>query len=370
MATIADVARMSNVSMMTVSRALNNKNLVSQKTYENILRSIEALSYVPNHAARSLVLKSNKSIALLITSVANPYYGRVMEGIEKIAEGKGYSVLLINANQQEKYPMCIDNIISRGVGGVICSHLNLGQVHLDKLVKHNIRCVLIDNEQDVLGIPSIKSDHRYGASLAVEHLIGLGHKRIAFIHGNLGDHHSNVSSGGEENYSFRLWQGRYDGYISSMHKHNLEIPEGYIVKGGSSFELNVQNGVIAMEKLMDLPYPPTAVYAGNDLFAIGALNAVLHRCKNVPKDFSIVGHGGIDATQYTNPVLTSVKQPRFEIGCHAASTLIGYLENDGLNKTFHEIEIIKPSLIMGDSTCSLPMELDCKEEEYFSINVV
>ena len=336
--------------MMTVSRALNNRNLVSQKTYDRIMHSIEALSYVPNNAARSLVSKRNRSIALLITSVANPYYGRVMEGIESVAEKNGYSVLLINANHQDKYQHCVDNVISQGVCGVISSHLNLGQAHVDKLVKHGIRCVLIDNEQDLIGISSIKSDHHYGAVLAVEHLIGLGHRKIAFIHGNLGDHETIISRDGEESYSFKLWRGRYDGFLSTMRKHHLITRKDYIVQSETNFEMNVHNGMIAMERLMDLHVPPTAVYAGNDLFAIGALNAVLNRGKKVPGSISIVGHGGIDATLYTNPVLTSVKQPRFEIGCHAASTLIDNLETFVPRGNPREIEIIRPSLVMGGST--------------------
>lgn len=354
MATINDVASMANVSIMTVSRALNNKDLVGKDTYLRIMQAIESLSYVPNHAARTLVSRQNKSIAVLIASVANPYYGRVMEGMESVAERNGYSVLLINANQQEKYPMCIDSVISRGVGGFISSHLNLNQKHIDKLLKHRINCVLIDNEQDIDGISSIKSDHRFGATLAVEHLIGLGHRKIALIHGKLGSGQESSCEGKEENYSFNLWRTRYEGFMETMVRHGLEVPAMYVVAGDAGIEENVNSGMEAMGRLMDLADPPTAVYAGNDLFAIGALNAVLRRGGKVPGDFSIIGHGGIDATKFTYPVLTSVKQPRFEIGVHAANILIDQIEN-GDGSVGHPIaEIIKPSLVLGNSTGRIP----------------
>jgi DNA-binding LacI/PurR family transcriptional regulator len=335
---------------MTVSRALNNKHLVSKNTYTTIAQAVETLSYVPNHAARTLVSRKNKSIAVLIASVANPYYGRVMEGIESVAEQNGYSVLLINANQQEKYPMCIDSVIGRGVEGFISSHLNLNQKHIDKLLKHNVNCVLIDNEQDIEGISSIESDHRFGASLAVEHLINLGHRKIALIHGKLGTDMKPSCEGREENYSFNLWRTRYESFVDTMRRYGLEVPPEYMVPGDAGFEENVNSGMEAMGRLMDMETPPTAVYAGNDLFAIGALNAVLRRGKKVPEDFSIIGHGGIDATKFTYPMLTSVKQPRFEIGCHAATILIDQISKRGDSAALPVKEIIKPSLVMGNST--------------------
>jgi DNA-binding LacI/PurR family transcriptional regulator len=350
LATIVDVARMAGVSTMTVSRVINNKSLVGEATCQKVIQAIDALSYVPNSAARSLVSRQNKAIAVLIASVVNPYYGLVMEGIESIAEANGYSVLLINANQQEKYRSCIDNVIGRGVSGFISSHLNLHQAHIDKLLKHGIKCVLIDNEQDLDGIASIKSDHRFGASVAVEHLIGLGHSRIGFIHGNLGQNLKDDAHGKEEKYSFNLWRLRYEGYMETVLKHGLQIPREYIIQGDASIEANVHSGMVAMDRLMNLSSPPTAVYAGNDLFAIGALNAVLHRGFKVPRDFSIIGHGGIDATKYTFPILTCVKQPRFEIGCHAASMVMDLIEgkdHDGLPLAS---ETVRPSLVPGGST--------------------
>ncbi len=352
-ATLVDVARMAQVSTMTVSRVINNKDLVGEATYQRVMEAVEALSYVPNSAARSLVSRQNKAIAVLIASVVNPYYGLVMEGIENVAEANGYSVLLINANQQEKYPSCIDNVISRGVSGFISSHLNLHQAHIDKLLKHGIKCVLIDNEQDLDGIASIKSDHRFGASVAVEHLIGLGHRRIGLIHGNLGMNLKDDDHGKEEKYSFNLWRLRYEGFIATVRKHGLHIPQDYIIQSDASIEANVNSGMLAMDRLMDLPSPPTAVYAGNDLFAIGALNAVLHRGLRVPRDYSIIGHGGIDATKYTFPVLTCVKQPRFEIGCHAATMVIDLIEGNTREGQPPVFEVIRPSLVPGGSTGSI-----------------
>lgn len=363
MPTIIDVAQLAQVSIMTVSRVINNSGPVSQETYDKVTKAIKELGYISNLTARSLATKLSTSIGVLIATIQNPYYGRVVLGVEHIAEKYGYSVQLINAINQEKYDDYITNIISRGLSGVIADHLNFDKKHIDRLSSYGVRCVLVDNEQNVPDVFSIYSDHYYGAVEAIEYLISLGHQRIGFIHSDIipaADQFdwepgmtipktTSSKSGFEESYSYRLWAERYRGYMDTMLKRGLAVDKCLIQSGDAGFENNVSSGMLCMEKFLQLSEPPTAIYAGNDLFAIGVLNAAQKHGLQIPQDISIIGHGGIDATQYTFPILSSMKQPRFEIGAMASSTLIKLIDDKQANH-IDLIQIVRPVLIKGAST--------------------
>lgn len=352
MATIQDVAKLANVSAMTVSRVINKKESVSEETCRRVMRAVEELQYIPNITARNLVTRKSMSIAVMVTTIANPYFSRVMLGAESVAEMRGYSVLLVNASQQEKYQQHLENLVSNGVEGLITSHLNLKSSHIEFLKQYNIKCVLVDNEQQIEGVYNMQSDHYYGACAAVEHLLELGHQRIALIHGALGYGRGEVDTGEEESYSFRLWRQRYEGYADTLRNNSIPFREDYIVYSDSNYERNVVSGMEAMGKLLRLKTPPTALYAGNDLFAIGALHAALHHGVKVPGDLSIIGHGGVDATKYTFPELTCIKQPRFTIGARAAQKLIDLIEapEAHIASQANAFEVIRPQLMPGQST--------------------
>lgn len=369
MATIIDVAKRADVSTMTVSRVINNSGSVSEKTLARVTEAIKELGYIPNATARSLVTKTNRSIGILIATVQNPYYGRVMLGVENVAENQGYSVLLFNAKQQEKYDDYVESIISQGVSGIIASHLNLQERHIAKLTEYGVRCVLVDNEQDIDQVYSICSDHYYGAVEAVKHLLALGHRRIGFMHSDIlspedtraieagrpVSHIDVTRKGYESSYSVRLWADRYRGYIDTMRAHGCPIDPALILGGDAWFENNVRSGMACMARFLQQKDPPTAIYAGNDLFGIGALNEAQKNRVSVPEALSIIGHGGIDATKYTWPVLTSMKQPRFEIGATAARTLLWLIQHgqDAPEKPpFPLVQIMRPTLVSGNSTAS------------------
>lgn len=365
MVTIVDVAKKAGVSTMTVSRVINCSSSVSEKTYDRVMKAIKELEYIPNVTARNLVTKKNHSIGLMIAAIQNSYYGRVMLGVEHVAEQHGYSVLLYNATQQEKYNEYIESVIGRGVSGIIASHLNLGPEHIERLSAHGVRCVLVDNEQFVDGTCSICSDHYYGAVQAVEHLISLGHRRIGFIHSDIipaddpqpwlhqySGNSVHRHSGYESDYSYRLWAERYMGYVDTLKKHGIPVEKELILGGDAWFENNVNSGMQCMEQFMSLQSPPTAIYAGNDLFAIGVLNAAQKLGIPIPEKVSVIGHGGEDATKYTWPVLTSMKQPRFEIGELAAKALFWTLEKDTASP-YDEIQYVRPVFVRGGSTAAI-----------------
>lgn len=365
MVTIVEVAKRARVSTMTVSRVINRSGSVSPETYTRVMSAIKELGYIPNATARNLVTKNNRSIGLMIAAIQNSYYGRVMLGVEHVAEQHGYSVLVYNATQQEKYDEYIDNVIGRGVSGIIASHLNLGAEHVQRLNAHGIQCVLVDNEQILPHTYSICSDHYYGAAQAVEHLIALGHRRIGFIHSNIIAHddpapwehtrplgEAGNRVGHESDYSYRLWAERYKGYVDTLQAHGIAIDHELIRSGDAWFENNVNSGMVCMEELMALDQPPTAIYAGNDLFALGVLNAARKHGIRVPEDVSVIGHGGEDATKYTWPVLTSMKQPRFEIGEMAAKTLLCVLGDD-VSASYPLIQSVRPAFVQGGSTAAI-----------------
>ena len=346
MATIIDVAKKANVSTMTVSRIINGTHRGSEETRAIVNRAIKELGYIPNNAARSLVTKSNKSLAMLVPSIANPYYGRVLLGIESEAEKYGYSVLLMNANRQNKYNDIIENIISRGVDGVIAILLNFKEEHIEKLKKRDIEIVLIDNESEITKTNTITTDNVFGAKLAVDYLAKLGHKSIAHIHGNLLPSDQPISIDDEDTFRVNFFKQRLEGFQMSMLENKLDIDEKHIVGANSRFGEDIESGSEAMVKLLSLKYPPTAVYATNDGIALGAATAMVKHGVRIGEDISIISHGGVFPSNIIYPSLTQVIQPRFRLGKLAAEKIISSLQVNAKYKN----DIVKPELLIGEST--------------------
>lgn len=346
MATIIDVANRAKVSPMTASRVINGSHKGVQSIKDAVNNAVAELHYIPNNAARSLVTKSNKTLAMLVPSIANPFYGRVLLGIESEAEKQGYSVSLTNANKQLKYDLCIDNIISRGVDGVIAILLNLKSEHIKRLNDRGIEVVLIDNEMEIENVNSIMTDNIFGAKLAVDHLVSLKHTKIAHIHGNLSPSYEHLNIDDEDTFRVNYFKQRYLGYYESMKNHNIEVMPEYVVSANSRFGADIQSGANAMATLLSLKQPPTAIYATNDGIALGAASTMIKYGIRIGTEVSLISHGGIYPKEIIYPSLTQIKQPRFELGKLAAKKIISTIQNG----TKYSKDIVMPELVIGEST--------------------
>jgi len=337
--TIKDIARMANVSHTTVSRALNNKSRIRNETREKILSIARELNYQPNFIARSLVMKRTKTFGLVITTIANPFYNELAQGIETTARGLGYNIIFCSTHSDlsiEK--QSIDMLRSKGVDGIIFSSAHMGDPNIVELAEEGFPIVLVNRRTyhpvvkakvDYVGVDNI-----LGGFLAVEHLIKLGHKRIGMIGG------SSESSVGFE---------RLEGGKKALTIYGLEPMAGYFLDGNFLKE----SGYRGAMKFLKMTDPPTAIFATNDYMALGAYQAVIEEGLKIPEDIALVGFNDIEFTAMKGIELTTIGQKKYEMGTIAVKTLVEKIEG---KKTGPSEEIIlEPELIIR-KTCGFHLK--------------
>ncbi|AZR73753.1 LacI family transcriptional regulator [Anoxybacter fermentans] len=328
--TIKDIAKEANVSTTTVSRVLNNKPDVSDKTKKKVLEVINKLGYNPNGIARGLVLQKTYTIGLIIPDICNPFFPEVARGIQDKARQLGYSVIFYNTdNNKQREKEAIDLLKSKQVDGIILSLSMSNKEELDKLEEENFPVVQIDRKIPGSIFPTVTIDNILSAYNATKYLIELGHKYLAHITGNLGT---------------KTGQDRLEGFKQALKEFNLDYKDEYILEGDYSKE----SGYKQMKTLLTQKKRPTAVFAANDLMAIGAYEAIFDYGLKIPEDISIIGHDDIDIASIIRPGLTTMTQPKYKLGQIAAEMLIKRIE--GLESDNQQEVVLNTELIVRDST--------------------
>ena len=349
MATIKDVSISAGVSSATVSHVINNTRYVSDEVRERILNSIRELDYHPNIIARTLRMGKSNTIGVIVPNTRNPYFTELAWNIEQYAAKKNYSVMICNTeNLAEKENFYIDLLIQKQVDGIVFISCSDYAESTEMLAGSDIPFVIVDKDiEDAMKYDTVLVEEEKGAQLAVEHLISLGHRRIACITGG-----SNEQITSEK---------RRNGYRKAMRKHKLPIPEEYVVEG----DFLMTSGYVAGKKLFATAPRPTAVFAFNDLMAIGVLSAA-HECGlNVPRDVSVIGYDDIELSSYCSPPLTTVNQNRSKAARNIFDTLFKMMTDTAAGN--RRIKII-PKLVIRESTAdcpdaSQPVRKKTKEEE-------
>lgn len=326
--TIKDIASMAGVSISTVSRAINNSGPVNEKTRSKILKIIEQTKFTPNGLARGL-RTSTKTIGLLIPDITNLFFIELVKGIEHVLDQKNYSALLFNTDWDSKKENHYLNLMEeRRVEGVIFMATFLSYSTLQLLPEKDIRVVSIQN--GVKGIDSIFTKDGEGAFEATEHLINLGHKRIAFV--------------GFKNITDCM-NNRLKGYEYALKKHGIPVDQTYQLfcepRGDYGYEI--------AQELFRLPQLPTAVLAISDHMAAGIFRAFEEKGIKVPDDISVIGFDNTHLCQWLSPKLTTVAQPIFEMGKAAASLLLERISNGSSEEIVREV-ILPTRLIIRGST--------------------
>jgi len=324
---IKDIAKEAGVSPSTVSRALNDHPHIRDETKASIQRLAKAMGYVPSVLARGLVAKRTASIGVAITDLADPYYARLMLGIEEAAAAHRYQVVLSSYCRDPDRELAIVNDFQmRRMDGIIITGSETEESYLPAGQKFFLPIVLVNRP----GYPfSVSVDRFLGARKIVEHLIELGHRRIAHI---------------SEGARFRDKSRRLDGYLTALEMHNIEFDGRLIVDGDG----NIGGGIQAVPQLLALPELPTAVFCFNDMTAIGVINALRQRGYEVPRDFSVAGYDDLEMAAYYYPTLTTVRQQTHELGTRAAKMLLKLIDIDGEDKVAPEV--VEPQLIVRQST--------------------
>jgi LacI family transcriptional regulator len=333
---MADVAKRAGVSKSTVSHVINETRFVEEPTRQLVLNAIEELDYRPSAIARSLYSKQTMTAGLLISDVGNPFYDRVIFGVEDVALENNYSVYLFNANYDlERSMKYIHSMIDRRVDGVLFMSSRMSTDLIDELTKHDIPSVVLDWEEIPLTgvVGTIKIDFKTGITQAVEHLIKLDHQRFAHVSGPL-----------------ELWtaQTRCDIFLDALTENGIDSSSCIVQEGN----LRIDGGRKSLGCILETSPLPTAIFAANDLTALGILWEARERGLQVPQDFSIVGLDGIELTAHTTPSITTVALPRYEIGSLAMNMMLNLIlpkEDQTSNGDFQHQQL-STKLIIRKST--------------------
>lgn len=329
MATIKDVARRAEVSTSTVSHVLNNTRFVSPEITLRVEQAIKELHYTPSALARSLKVKETRTLGMLVTSSANPFFAEVVQGVEQRCFELGYSLALCNTQgDKARLNSSIEMLLQKRVDGIIlmCTQVELGAAIFSRYP--NVPLVLADWGPPDIAADLIQDGGLQGGQLATEYLIGLGHSQIACITGPMGR---------------RAADERLAGFNAAMASAGLRVRPQWIVSG--DFEL--AGGNSAMSRLLALAHRPTAVFIANDMMAMGALRALADAKVAVPEQMSIVGYDNIELAHYLVPALTSVEQPKAGMGALAVDTLLTRIKNPDSSR---RILTLTPELIIRDSS--------------------
>jgi LacI family transcriptional regulator len=309
--TIADVARAAGVSKSTVSRVLNgNTDYVRSDTLERVAHTIAEMGYRPNAVARSLVSKRTHTAGLLISDVGNPFYSEVIRGVEDIALAHGYDVFLCNTSYDLARGMTfVRSLADKQVDGVLIMSSSMSDELVLELAKHQVPVVVLDWQLSAVEgiVGAIAVDFTKGISAAAAHLVDLGHRRLAHVSGPL---------------HLRTSGLRRDPFLAALAERGIDPAQVIVVEGN----LRIDGGRRALAELLAIPNRPTAVFAANDLMAIGIAWAARDHGLRVPEDLSVIGLDDIQLAAELTPPLTTVALPRYELGSLAMGMLLDLLE--------------------------------------------
>ncbi|HEY6058038.1 MAG TPA: LacI family DNA-binding transcriptional regulator [Candidatus Limnocylindrales bacterium] len=302
--TIRDVARRAGVSTATVSRAISGAVRVRPGTRDRVLDAVQLLGYRPSGVARSLKLRSTRTLGLLVTDIENPYFPEIVRAIEDAALERELGVLLCNgAEDPDREETYLELLVERRVDGIIIASSGLEERHRELLARRAVPVVLVNCTASGLALPAVLSDNRAGGRLAVEHLAALGHRRIAHV------------SASPRNAAAAE---RLDGIRAGLEEAGLQADGIPVVQGDG----RVSGGERAVGDVLALMPDLTAIVCYNDLTAIGVVRALRERGRRVPGDVSVVGFDDIALAEWVDPPLTTIAQQTETMGRWAVDRLV------------------------------------------------
>ncbi|MBB4303862.1 LacI family repressor for deo operon, udp, cdd, tsx, nupC, and nupG [Rhodobium orientis] len=337
---IKDIAERLGLSPATVSRALAESPLVAKETRDRVREVADELHYRPNVSARNLRTKRSMAVLMVVRDVVNPFYLEILKGVEATARAAGYAVLMGNAeNDPDREDEYFDMLYDGHADGMILMTGKWPRRHRNAVEAGGLPVVVALEMIEGSRLPHLQIDNEGAAAEAVRHLIEIGHTRIAHVTGPL-----------PEVMSVK----RMAGYIRAMKEAGLTLPDDYVVKGNFS----LHSGMAAARFLMALEEPPTALFAANDEMALGAIHEMRALGFDVPGDISVVGFDNLFLSDVFYPPLTTVAQPRAEIGRRAMTLLLDILAG---GPPPAEPVIVPTSLKIRGTTAPLKTRTDQKQ---------
>jgi len=311
MITIKDVAEKAHVSIATVSRVLNNTRYVSPEIAVRVHQAVEELHYEHNALARNLRRNQSLTLGVIIPDSNNPFFAEVTRGVEDACFDQGYVVVLCNTSEStEKAASYLTTLYQHRAAGIIIVSPGDMTDELQAYLDKGYPIVVVDRPLPRVAADMVVSDNYGGARMAVQHLVELGHKRIAFI----------INQEPLETVKSR-WQGAQD----AMSEAGLPIDPDLIYHQGDFLP---DSGYKAAHQFLRLSTPPSAIFAFNDLMAFGVLSFAYDRHIRIPEDLSIIGFDDIAISAYAVPSLTTIAQPKYELGQKVAEILLKRIQGD------------------------------------------
>lgn len=329
MASIKDVALRARVSTTTVSHVVNRTRFVSDPVRHEVEAAIRELNYVPSAVARSLKSNSTKTIGMLIPNCSNPYFAEIVRSVEDHCFGAGYTLILCNTDDEpHRQSAYLQALTEKRIDGMIIISTGEGKDFQRMLHGLPIPMVLLDREIDEVNCDLVETAHLQGGLMATEHLIGLGHRRIACLAGP-----ANLNSSAQ----------RIEGWRSALAKAGLAASPELLWHS----DFTSQGGFNTMQAILASPLAPTAVFVCNDLMSIGALSAAHQAGTQIPQQMSLIGFDDIELAQFASPALTTIAQPKQRIGIAAVDMVLERIQGGRIQA---RQVILLPELIVRNST--------------------
>ncbi|MEO9869449.1 LacI family DNA-binding transcriptional regulator [Ekhidna sp.] len=331
--TIKDIARELGISPSTVSRALKDHFEISEETKKAVKRVAKELNYQPNSLALSLRYSKSNTIGIIVPEIVHFFFSTVISGIEDIAQSKGYNVIITQSNESvEREMMNIQTLFNNRVDGVVVSlsKESFDYSHFEAMTQKGLPIVFFDRVPDTLETSKVTVDDFLGGFQATEHLLKQGYRKIAHL-------------AGPKNLD--ITSERLKGFQKAHAEAGFEVDESLIIYDQAS---NESDAYAATHKLLESG-KPDALFASNDLAAMGAIKAAQKHGKNVPQDFGVVGFSNWQFTALTNPSITTIEQPGFEMGQHAAELLIKQIDGGEEDVAFESMKL-PTQLLARDSS--------------------
>lgn len=330
MATMKDIARLAQVSTSTVSHVINGSRFVSDEIREKVMRIVAELNYTPSAVARSLKVRETKTIGLLVTATNNPFFAEVMAGVEQYCQQHQYNLIIAaTGGDAKRLQQNLQTLMHKQVDGLLlmCGD---SRFQADIELAISLPLVVMDWWFTELNADKILENSALGGYLATKALIDAGHRKIGIITGNL---------------KKSVAQNRLQGYKNALSEAKIALNPHWIVESHFDFE----GGALGIQSLLTQSSRPTAVFCCSDTIAVGAYQAIQQQGLRIPQDLSIMGYDDIELARYLSPPLSTICQPKAELGKLAVEALLQRIKNPNEN---YLTLVLEPTCVLRESIYS------------------
>lgn len=329
MASMKDIAKLADVSTSTVSHVVNQTRYVSEEITTRVKQAAKELNYSPSALARSLKMNRTRTIGLLVTTSTNPFFGEVVKGVERHCYEQDYNLILCNTEGDDaRMKASINTLLEKRVDGLLLLCSSLEGKYLDVFDRYqDIPTVVMDWGETHFPSDKIKDNSRLGGYMAARHLIDNGHREIGCITGPLDRHQAQI---------------RFAGFQQALDDEGISLEDKWVVP--SNFECD--GGYDAFNLLYERGELPSAIFACNDMMAMGLINAANEKGVRVPEDLSVIGYDDIYIAKFMVPALTTIHQPKFRLGKTAVDTLLKRIEKRA--EQIQQVQL-EPTLVVRNS---------------------